>query len=73
MPSELRLDYVSPLPPVRSGIADYSRDLIPGLEPLCDLRLIRLPGQPVDDEIVRRWQPVGVEELGTEVPSRREG
>jgi glycosyltransferase involved in cell wall biosynthesis len=42
----LRLDFVSPLPPVRSGIADYSMDLLPHLGALADLRLIRLPGQP---------------------------
>ena len=43
----LQLDFVSPLPPVRSGIADYSADLLPHLAERCDLRLIHLPGQPV--------------------------
>ncbi len=47
--SALRLDFVSPLPPVRSGIADYSRDLLPHLAPLCDLRLLLLPGQEVEE------------------------
>jgi protein subunit release factor B len=42
-----RLDFVSPLPPVRSGIADYSLDLLPHLAALADVRLIHLPGQPV--------------------------
>jgi glycosyltransferase involved in cell wall biosynthesis len=52
-----RLDYVSPLPPVRSGISDYSADLLPHVEPLCDLRVMALPGQEVAPEIVRRWRP----------------
>ena len=29
----ISLDYVSPLPPVRTGIADYSTDLLPHLDP----------------------------------------
>lgn len=60
----LALDYVSPLPPVRSGIADYSIDLLPHLEPLCDLRVVRLPGQPVAEEVRERWHPVPSDELG---------
>ena len=64
MTQDLRLDYVSPLPPTRSGIADYSRDLLPGLAPLCDLRVIRLEDQPVSDEIERRWSPVRADQLG---------
>ena len=62
--SRLGLDYVSPLPPVRSGIADYSTDLLPHLEPLCDLRVIRLPHQPVSPHVVERWHPVSIDELG---------
>ena len=62
--AELRLDYVSPLPPVRSGIADYSRDLLPALAERCDLRLIAVPGQEISDEIRERYAPVGAAELG---------
>ena len=51
----IRLDYVSPLPPVRSGIADYSVDLLPHLAERADVRLIRLPGQPVAPEIESAW------------------
>lgn len=51
------LDWVSPLPPVRSGISDYSADLLPYLAERCDLRVVRLPGQPVSDEVVERWHP----------------
>jgi glycosyltransferase involved in cell wall biosynthesis len=35
--SPLRLAYFSPLPPARSGIADYSRDLLPELASRCAL------------------------------------
>jgi glycosyltransferase involved in cell wall biosynthesis len=51
----LRLDFVSPLPPVRSGIADYSVDLLAHLRDLADVRLIRLPGQPVAPELAAAW------------------
>ena len=52
------VDFVSPLPPVRSGIADYSVDLLEELAPLCDLRLIRLPGQEVASEVLDRYQVI---------------
>jgi glycosyltransferase involved in cell wall biosynthesis len=63
-PSALRLDYVSPLPPVRSGIADYSRDLLPHLAARCDLRVLRLPGQEVAPEVEERWHPAPAAETG---------
>jgi glycosyltransferase involved in cell wall biosynthesis len=59
-----RLDLVTPLPPVRSGIADYSLDLLPHLAARADVRLIRLPGQPVAPEIAAAWPFAGPEELG---------
>jgi len=62
--ARLALDYVSPLPPVRSGIADYSADLLPHLAPLCDLRVIRVPGQEVAEDVERRWTPASAEALG---------
>lgn len=65
----LRLDYVSPLPPVRSGIADYSADLLPHLAArpeIAELRVARLPGQEVADEVVERWRPVDAAEIGAE-------
>jgi glycosyltransferase involved in cell wall biosynthesis len=62
--SDLALDYVSPLPPVRTGIADYSLDLMPHLEPLCDLRVVRVPGQPVEKSVRERWMPVPANRLG---------
>lgn len=60
----LAIDFVSPLPPVRSGIADYSLDLLPHLAERCDLRLIALPGQPVAPEVAERFSLVGPEHLG---------
>src|SRR6185437_9060974 len=36
----LRLAYVSPLPPERSGIADYSAELIPALSDYYDIEVI---------------------------------
>jgi glycosyltransferase involved in cell wall biosynthesis len=62
--SELQLDYVSPLPPVRSGIADYSLDLLPHLAALADIRLIHLPGQPVAPEVVQAWPMAPASETG---------
>ncbi|MEM9293254.1 MAG: glycosyltransferase family 4 protein [Acidobacteriota bacterium] len=56
------IDYVSPLPPVRSGIADYSVDLLAALMPRGDVRILRLPEQPVAAELEARWQPVAAQE-----------
>ena len=66
MSDPLRIDFVSPLPPVRSGIADYSADLLPHLESRCDLRVIRLPGQPVAESIESRWHPGLAEATGAD-------
>lgn len=64
MANQLAIDFVSPLPPVRSGIADYSLDLLPNLGRLCDVRVIRLPGLPVDEAVVERWNPQPAEVTG---------
>ena len=37
--STVPIDYVSPLPPVRSGVADYSIDLLPELSRRTDVRV----------------------------------
>ncbi len=52
-----RLDYLSPLPPVRSGISDYSVDLLPHLAARADVRVMRLPDLPLDPELEARWRP----------------
>ena len=36
---------------MRSGIADYSRDLIPHLARHCDLRVIAVPGQAIAEDL----------------------
>jgi glycosyltransferase involved in cell wall biosynthesis len=59
------LDYVSPLPPVRSGIADYSVDLLPHLVERAGpggLRVLRVPGQPVDPAVAERFGVVSADE-----------
>lgn len=60
------IDYLSPLPPVRSGISEYSIDLLPALEEqLGDrLRVVALAGQPVDELVAARWHPVVMERVG---------
>lgn len=60
----LRLDYLSPLPPVRSGICDYSLDLLPELERVCDLRVVGLPGPQPTAAVAARWRPVPFDSLG---------
>ena len=37
----MRVAYYSPLPPERSGIADYSALLLPALERLIDVDVVR--------------------------------
>lgn len=57
------IDYVSPLPPVRSGIADYSVDLLPHLSAAgADVRVLGLPGQPVDPGVAERFRVVSADE-----------
>lgn len=60
----LPLDYLSPLPPVRSGISDYSVDLLPHLAALADVRVVRVPDLPIAPELEARWRPVAAEETG---------
>lgn len=60
----MEIDFVSPLPPVRSGIADYSADLLPHLAEIRDLRLIRLPDQDIAREMARRYPLASPEQLG---------
>ncbi len=63
-PAPLRLDLLSPLPPARSGIADYVLDLVPHLAARCDVRLIALPDQPIAPEVEARWRPAPLASLG---------
>ncbi|HXU34568.1 MAG TPA: glycosyltransferase [Thermoanaerobaculia bacterium] len=60
----LALDYVSPLPPVRSGIADYSMDLLPHLAARADVRVFALADQPVAAEVRAAWNPLPSDRAG---------
>jgi glycosyltransferase involved in cell wall biosynthesis/SAM-dependent methyltransferase len=44
----MRVAFLSPLPPARSGIADYSEALVEALRPLVDLEIVSSAGQPFD-------------------------
>jgi glycosyltransferase involved in cell wall biosynthesis/SAM-dependent methyltransferase len=44
----MRVAFFSPLPPARSGIADYSEALIESLRPLVELEVFSSPAQPYD-------------------------
>ncbi len=48
--SRLKLAYVSPLPPVRSGIADYSTELLPELAKFYDIEVV-----VAQDEVSDPW------------------
>ena len=52
------IDYLSPLPPTRTGIADYSADLLPWLAGRADVRVVALPGQELDEAVAARWSPI---------------
>lgn len=60
----MRFDWLSPLPPVRSGIADYSVDLLPHLRSQGDVRVVALPYLPIAPEIAAAFAPVPFGELG---------
>ena len=62
--TDLHLDFLSPLPPVRSGISDYSVELLPHLRQRCDVRVVQLPDQPLDPDIEARFAPVPFARLG---------
>jgi glycosyltransferase involved in cell wall biosynthesis len=64
-----RIDFVSPLPPVRSGISDYSVDLLPHLAAVADVRVVRLPGQPVSPAVAAAWPLAAADAVG-EDPGR---
>ena len=69
MSSRLRLAYFSPLPPARSGIADYSQELLPHLAEVADVTVfvehlaetsrlssLKLSLLPVAAYAEKRWQ-----------------
>lgn len=56
-----RLAFVSPLPPERSGISFYSRELLPALSAHYDIELVVQQPRKVDREIARQFVLRGVE------------
>ena len=64
--SSLRLDYLSPLPPVKSGISDYSVDLLPYLRERADVRVLELTGAEVAKEVAERFFPLPIAEVWPE-------
>ena len=44
----MRVAFFSPMPPARSGIADYSEALVGSLAPLASLEVFSRPGQAYD-------------------------
>jgi glycosyltransferase involved in cell wall biosynthesis len=51
----MRLAYFSPLPPARSGIADYSAELVPQLAEHLELELFVDEGVKVDESLTSRF------------------
>jgi len=59
--SKLRLAFFSPWSPQRSGIADYSEELLPHLAELAELTLVA--GSPPSEWLRRRYRVIGIEEF----------
>ena len=51
----MRVAYLSPLPPQRSGIADYSAELLPHLASHCEVELVVDEGVSVERELASRF------------------
>ena len=64
----LPLDWVSPLPPVRSGIADYATDMLPEMATRCDLRVLVPLGESPTGDLSDRYPTAALE--APEDPSR---
>jgi glycosyltransferase involved in cell wall biosynthesis len=45
-----RISWVSPLPPTRSGVADYAAELLPPLARLAEVRVVRPPAWEAGDD-----------------------
>jgi glycosyltransferase involved in cell wall biosynthesis len=58
-----KLAYVSPLPPEKTGIADYSAELIPALEKHYDIDLIVEQNQVVDERLNDKFNIYGPQYL----------
>jgi glycosyltransferase involved in cell wall biosynthesis len=61
--TRLRIAYFSPLPPERSGIADYSRELLPHLVRHADVTLYAARAEAVDESLQAQFAVRGVEQF----------
>ena len=52
--NQLRIAYVSPMPPQKSGIADYSADLLPYLSKFFEIDLFIEPGLKIIDPYIQK-------------------
>lgn len=59
----LKLAYVSPLPPEKSGIADYSADLLPELSRLYDVEVIVITPESIDPNLRTNYVIRSVDEF----------
>ncbi len=59
-----RLAYFSPLPPARSGIADYSTELLRGLARVADITLFVVDPDAVADDLRRQYSVAAIESYG---------
>jgi glycosyltransferase involved in cell wall biosynthesis len=59
----MRVAFYSPLPPLRSGIADYSAELLPHLAEHCDVELVVDEGSRPDPSLAGRFPVHGRREL----------
>ncbi len=61
----MRIAYFSPLPPARTGIADYALELLPALTELADVALYVDEPAAIDAQVAMRWpvRPLAVYEI----------
>ncbi len=63
LPVNMRLAYFTPLNPQRSGISDYSEELLPKLAELAEVDLVIGPYEPSSPEIARRFRVIHTAEF----------
>ena len=59
----MRLAFFTPLNPVRSGISDYSEELLPHLGKFAEIDIVVGPYQPANDEIAKQFRLLQVPEF----------
>lgn len=60
---KMRLAYFTPLTPQRSGLSDYSEELLPHLGELADIDVVVGAYQPTNDAILRRFRVIRTTEF----------